>query len=217
MKISPPSVSFAPNNPFKYIGGDPSLDLVNTVDWTPAGLVEDLLPDYSATVGWAEGAGVISAEQARVLQRAAAAREREAAAVHEAFRGARWVLERFFAGLIAGDRNAPALADFNDLLTEASRHRIVAPGADESHLPYRWTSRAPLDALDSPLWPVVWSAARLSTSSEAPLIRRCAGPDCGWFYVDRSRNGLRRWCEMATCGTRAKSRRRARRRRQSHS
>jgi predicted RNA-binding Zn ribbon-like protein len=28
------------------------------------------------------------------------------------------------------------------------------------------------------------------------------------MYVDRSRNGLRRWCQMETCGTREKSRRR---------
>ncbi|HEV2853834.1 MAG TPA: CGNR zinc finger domain-containing protein [Thermoanaerobaculia bacterium] len=33
-------------------------------------------------------------------------------------------------------------------------------------------------------------------------------PDCGWMYVDCSRNGLRRWCEMETCGTLEKSRRR---------
>jgi predicted RNA-binding Zn ribbon-like protein len=37
----------------------------------------------------------------------------------------------------------------------------------------------------------------------------CAAPDCGWVYVDRSRNGFRRWCQMETCGTEEKSRRRA--------
>jgi predicted RNA-binding Zn ribbon-like protein len=29
------------------------------------------------------------------------------------------------------------------------------------------------------------------------------------MFVDRSRNGFRRWCQMATCGTEEKTRRRA--------
>jgi predicted RNA-binding Zn ribbon-like protein len=69
------------------------------------------------------------------------------------------------------------------------------------------------DRLDALLWPVVWSTAQLLTSADAAKLRVCAGHDCGWVYVDRSRNGFRRWCEMATCGTREKSRRRAERRR----
>jgi predicted RNA-binding Zn ribbon-like protein len=32
------------------------------------------------------------------------------------------------------------------------------------------------------------------------------------MYVDRSRNGLRRWCQMEVCGTKEKSRQRALRR-----
>lgn len=210
MKTSPASLGFAPNGHFKYVGGDAALDLINTADWTARGLAEDLLPDYAAVVRWAEGAGVVSAEQARVLRRAAAARERQAAVVYDAVRDARWVLQRFFVALVTGEEDAPALADFNELLTKALEHLCVSPGDDGA---YQWAWRLPPDALDTPLWLVVWSAARLSTSSEAPRIRRCAGPDCGWFYVDRSRNGLRRWCDMATCGTRAKSRRRAQRNR----
>jgi predicted RNA-binding Zn ribbon-like protein len=66
-------------------------------------------------------------------------------------------------------------------------------------------------ALESPLWSVAWSAARLLASDDAKRIRRCGGIDCGWYYVDRSRNGLRRWCEMETCGTLMKTRRRAER------
>lgn len=63
------------------------------------------------------------------------------------------------------------------------------------------------DALERVLWPVVWSAAQLLTSSEVSLVRECAGPACGWMYVDRSRNHMRRWCSMDGCGTRAKARR----------
>jgi predicted RNA-binding Zn ribbon-like protein len=38
---------------------------------------------------------------------------------------------------------------------------------------------------------------------------------CGWVYIDRSRNGSRRWCTMDDCGADAKARRLTKRRRTS--
>jgi predicted RNA-binding Zn ribbon-like protein len=37
--------------------------------------------------------------------------------------------------------------------------------------------------------------------------RVCAGTNCGWLFLDRSKGGQRRWCDMAVCGNLAKSRR----------
>lgn len=36
-------------------------------------------------------------------------------------------------------------------------------------------------------------------------VRECAAPNCGFVYVDTSRNGSRRWCSMERCGSRAKA------------
>jgi predicted RNA-binding Zn ribbon-like protein len=36
---------------------------------------------------------------------------------------------------------------------------------------------------------------------------------CGWLFLDRSRNGSRRWCTMEDCGAHAKARRLTERRR----
>jgi predicted RNA-binding Zn ribbon-like protein len=49
-------------------------------------------------------------------------------------------------------------------------------------------------------------AALLRTSADVGWVRvkACPGPDCGWVFRDRSRNGSRRWCDMAECGNRAK-------------
>ena len=59
-----------PDPSFRYLAGDPSLDLVNTVDWTADGPVAERLGDYAALVKWAEGAGVIvAADAARLLRR----------------------------------------------------------------------------------------------------------------------------------------------------
>jgi predicted RNA-binding Zn ribbon-like protein len=37
-------------------------------------------------------------------------------------------------------------------------------------------------------------------------VKACAEPDCRWAFLDLSRNGSRRWCDMSECGNRAKNR-----------
>ena len=39
----------------------------------------------------------------------------------------------------------------------------------------------------------------------AERLRVCANPECRWAFFDSSRTGRRRWCDMATCGNRAKA------------
>ena len=221
MRKAPTALSFAPDLPFKYVGGDPCLDLVNTVDWTGRGLDKDRLTDYARLTRWAEGAGLVSRREAERLRREGAARPREAQTACVAARWLRQVLQRLFASIAAGERPGAALDDFNDLLAEALRRLRISPiskaagtaraRAAQSPVGWEWQGRE--DDLESILWPVVWSAAHLLTSLEARRVRVCASTDCGWIYVDRSRNRLRRWCEMETCGTLEKSRRRSERRR----
>lgn len=62
---------------------------------------------------------------------------------------------------------------------------------------------------------IALSAANLATSELAGRVRRCADPECGWLFLDRSKNRSRRWCDMADCGNRAKARRFQERRRES--
>jgi predicted RNA-binding Zn ribbon-like protein len=204
------STSLAPDLPFKYIGGDPAIDLVNTVDWTSRGLEQDRLTDYGRLTRWGEGAGVVSTGAAASLRARAEAKPREAEDAHRLTLRVREVLGRLFGAIARGEPHGDALNDFNGLLGRALERMRVAPSGKRRRgarsLELGWQELG--ERLDSVIWPVVWSAASLIVSDEAARIRVCGGPDCGWMYVDRSRNRLRRWCQMETCGTRAKSRRR---------
>jgi predicted RNA-binding Zn ribbon-like protein len=195
--------------PFQYIGGDPALDLVNTVDWTTRGPENDRLIDFDRLTRWAEGAGVLSPKIGAALRRRARVKPRDAETAYQAALQARQVLQRLFSAIAEGEPAGDALDDFNRLLVRALEHmRVVSPSgrAGERKLRLGWEHME--SRLDALIWPVLWSAASLIFSDEASLIRICGGTDCGWMYVDRSRNGLRRWCQMETCGTREKSRRR---------
>lgn len=51
------------------------------------------------------------------------------------------------------------------------------------------------------------SASAVDLLTRGPLDRIGECPSCRWLFLDTSRNGRRRWCSMATCGSRDKARR----------
>ncbi|MGH8177165.1 MAG: CGNR zinc finger domain-containing protein [Steroidobacter sp.] len=196
---------------FVYLGGDPALDLVNTVDWTPLGTLHEQLTTYHALTAWAEGAGVISATVRARLRRAARRRPQEAVRVLRRAREIRAILQGVFTTEAHAGERSRFFEAYNLLLHQAVQRLELRTEEQErksAAARMRWSWASFGESLDSLLWPIVWSAATLLVSEEADRIRTCGGEDCGWVYVDRSRNGLRRWCRMEICGTQAKSRRR---------
>lgn len=202
------------NLPFKYLGGNVSLDLVNTVDWTRRGLAHERLTSYDRLTRWAEGAGLVRSPHGERLRAAARIQTRPAQATLQRAKRLRAVLQQLYQSTASCASSESVWKGFNRELAGAMRRLRIGPRwsrRKQVHASWRWN--VPEGRLDAFLWPIVWSAAKLLTSEEAARIRACRGPDCGWMYVDRSRNGLRRWCAMETCGTPEKTRRRRERRR----
>ena len=112
---------------FEYVGGDPALDLINTVDWTSRGPEHERLESYEQLTRWAEGAGVIDASIGRRVRRLGEARPRAAAAALAFAIQARGSLHDLFGAIARGDQAEPGLARFNRLLQEALRGLEVAP------------------------------------------------------------------------------------------
>ncbi|HEY1907710.1 MAG TPA: CGNR zinc finger domain-containing protein [Myxococcaceae bacterium] len=210
METPRPLPRLAPTLPFKFVGGRPSLDLLNTADWPSSGPAVDRLSSYGRVLEWAVEAGVLGTAVAARLRKQAASDPAGAERALERSRELRRLLHRSVVALVSGRGVAAALERLTPSLHEALPHLVLQPGASAAaELRAGWSG---MDAsLEGPLWPVVWDAVQLLLSPEAERLRVCGGKDCGWVYVDRSRNGLRRWCEMETCGTTAKNRRRGRR------
>ena len=74
---------------------------------------------------------------------------------------------------------------------------------------YAWRFEPPDARRDALIEPILRSAVAVLTGDELQRLKACPGPDCGWVFLDASKNGSRVWCEMEVCGTRAKLRKRA--------
>jgi predicted RNA-binding Zn ribbon-like protein len=165
------------------------------------------LHSYSDFLAWCRQAAVISQAEASVLERKAARRPGEAAGVHRRGLKLREAIYRIFRSIVWGE--SPALADLallnSELATALGRLR-VEPVRGDDQFALKWGTEG--HPLDHPLGPVARAAAHLLTAPTARRrIRQCCGDNCGWLFLDSSKNRSRRWCDMRDCGNRAKVRR----------
>jgi predicted RNA-binding Zn ribbon-like protein len=72
---------------------------------------------------------------------------------------------------------------------------------------FAWSLALKRPAIDVLLAPVLWSAGDLMVSTGANRVRCCANDECLWLFIDESKTNSRRWCDMGSCGNRAKARR----------
>lgn len=194
---------------FKLLGGHTALDFVNTVGGRTHtsersySVDRERLESVAELYEWAALAELITPAERRRLLAAAGEQRRAASAVYERALRLREALYRLFVAFTE-DRK-PDAADgevLNRELALARAHeKLTFAGGTAS---YTWDAR---DALDVPLWMVARAAAELLTSDQTPRIRRCGGEDCGWLFLDTSRNRSRQWCDMRDCGNVAKVRR----------
>jgi predicted RNA-binding Zn ribbon-like protein len=195
---------------FEFDSGRLCLDFTNTLGDRPdESPHEEALHTYADLVAWGEAAGILATDEAAEMLREAARRPAEAETTFARAITFREAMYRLFSVIAAGaETPVDDLDVVNHAIATATARGRLAP--EHGHFHWRWEHDTSL--LDSMLWPVAWSAAELLMSDELHRVRECAGHDCGWLFMDTSKNGSRRWCSMETCGNRAKARRhRARR------
>ncbi len=188
---------------FELTGGALCLDLTNTVGGTRERPREDLNA-FEDLVEWARQAGVVDDAASRALRRRAEAAPADAARALRRAVALREAIHRVFVARGTGER--PAETDV-ELLSrwdvDALEHSRLVPMADGYGR--EWAETPP--AFDRVAWIVARDAVELLTSDELPRVRQCASETCAWLFLDTSRNRSRRWCDMSSCGNRAKVRR----------
>src|SRR5262249_46772062 len=152
------------------------------------------LANFNDFLNWGELAGVLQTLDVRRLTKIAARREKYAALVLERGRKLREALYRIFKCAIENwEPESTDLEIFTrELLLARNQERLMRSGGA-----FQWTGRDAPEALDRVLWLIAKSAGELLTSpKDLEHLRQCEGAECGWLFLDASRNHSRQWCSM---------------------
>lgn len=189
---------------FPWLGGHPALNFSNTIEWVDGEVDVEWLGDYRRLIEWMRLGGLMDFSGEHDL-RTLAARHHDKA--NEFYADAIALRDAILAICIERGRDSAALATINGFVTKARSNQKLYWYNDQ----FVW-SYADAD-LRMPLWRLAEETAALLTSPDFSRVRQCAADDCSYLFVDTSRTGKRRWCDMATCGNRAKARRHSSRKR----
>jgi predicted RNA-binding Zn ribbon-like protein len=180
-----------------------ALDFANTCSGRGgAHHIEHLqLPEH--VVAWAKHAGLLSKAEAEALSRNLDSNPRKAGEFLARARALRHAIYDIAATSATGakprDNTLRELVQcYRQTLTSAT----LVPAAHG--LALSWP--AALDDLNAVLGPIAQSALHTFTDHDMTRLKQCPGTDCGWVFLDTSKNRSRRWCEMRLCGNRSKVR-----------
>jgi predicted RNA-binding Zn ribbon-like protein len=195
-----PSPTARENTPFIFIGERLWLDFVNTDGGTHS---TDAVADFDSLVAWLETAIALDAERAQMMRRRALQQPSGATAALVDGRRVRAALRSLAErGAVTPQVRLDALAEINRVLGRSAGTRRVEIRGDGTFA----RSFVPVgDAFAGLMIPIVESAADALILGELPRVRRCADPRCARVFYDGTKNAARRWCDMATCGNRAKA------------
>lgn len=194
--------------PFKFVGGWPCLDFVNTMNWGSRDPIYERFFGLSDFIWWNRAAGYFDEEETRRLLDEADHRPELAETLFKQGLALRETIHRLFAAVAHHHSPDPAdLAAINTALAETLARSRLTPIENG----FRWQWAGEKNDLTRIYWPVLWSAAELLISGRLERVGQCGGTSCGWLFFDTTRNHSRRWCEMEHCGNRAKAKRHYRR------
>jgi predicted RNA-binding Zn ribbon-like protein len=194
---------------FSLCGGSLCLDFVNTVDerpgyadGLPAPAHADLLSSWSDFVDWARQAGAANIKKATAVT-PNGAKKRLLRFQH--------LREQIFRVLLSVvmHKTPPAreVAAINSELAKLSPIQLWVHNRElrASRNPPETFEDIVLNALLQDLMLL------LQRSDLSSRLRVCSADECGWLFLDTSKSGRRRWCDMSDCGNREKARRFAQR------
>jgi len=187
-----------------FVAGHVALDFINTAEGRGGKDAGEALRTVGDLRQWGQRRGVIDGGviDGGVIDGGASAGDGELPAAI----AARELLYRLFLDRTRGQRAAATdLAALERLAAGAYQAAHLDQAADGS-LSWGW-DRAQLSTVR---YVVVTAGLELLGKPAGARLKQCPGDDCGWFFIDSTKRGNRRWCSMSDCGQEAKTARRRR-------
>jgi len=179
---------------------DGTFDFLNTHELEDGFLV-DHLPTLDDALAWFVERGVIHGEGADRVRADAGADPAVGRRDLERIRTVRAALREVADSIAEQRAPAPGALDAVNRALHARQVIELVPATDGVSVDHRHVGDPVDDALARLADPLVTEL----TGGHPERIRICDNDRCRWVFYDTSRTGRRRWCDMATCGNRAKA------------
>jgi len=188
---------------FARIGGDPVVDLLNTVGWRlDARRQSERLSSFGDVLAWCADMGLLSETEVRTLRDMA---QRHPRISTEEWRSVLGLREHTYQALMHTDTTAAAA--ISAAYREAIGQAAVTRGNEGT-----WSWIEPGLTLRTPRHRLARAIVELMTSPTVSQLHQCEDEACGWVFLDTSPRRNRRWCVSAECGNRNRVRRHYQRR-----
>jgi len=185
------------------------LDFVNTLSYNK-GEPNERLTEATFAVNWmAKHSLLHAATAAALIDEVSTDDEAAARLLHRVRRVREALRELLDASVERRPPGASALREVNRALRAPYVYELV-PAADGVSLDHRHEG----DPVSGALARLAEAIARELTQSDRDRLRICANDECRWVFRDNSPAGRRKWCDMSSCGNRAKAARHRQRQRQ---
>jgi len=182
-------------NDSTFIGGHPVLDFINTVEDQDKQRNLNLIADWSSFVAWAQAAEIFSEEQLGVLNNAIPSVEKISLLVEiqqvkeETYNALNFIL-------CSTSTENSAFKKLQCRIKTAISHASLVQQAAS----FSWQANT-----NNPNWVVDILLLRIEDflcHTDMTKLRQCKG--CSWMFLNSGRGKGRQWCNMKTCGNRAK-------------
>ena len=177
-----------------------TFDFLNTDD-SENGFPAEKLPTLDDALAWFVDRGVIHAEGANRVRAQAAAKDpsmvRDLGRVHMVRSALREV------AIAISEHRSPGTGSLETINRALHARQVIelVPAPEGCLVDHRHVG----DPIDDALARLTEPLVTVLTDGHPERIKTCASDTCDWIFYDGSRTSRRRWCDMATCGNRAKA------------
>lgn len=184
-------------------GGCPVFDFTNTISNRNDPDYFDYLTKYDDFVEWINKIKLLPKGKMDAIAAFSKSHTRKSADTLRQIIEVREVVFKLFSSLAQQQKADRETVDaFNGFFSEALSNMRVEVGRKEVAMSFIVSEKT---ILKEPLYILVKNAFDILSTQSFDRIKEC--PTCRWLFLDTTKNGKRRWCNMQVCGSNDKARR----------
>lgn len=184
-------------------GGCPVFDFTNTISNRNDPDYFDYLATYDDFIQWTDKIGLLPKGRIHVIDAFSKKHARKSVDTLRQVIEVREVVFNLFSSMAQHQKvSKETLSTFNEFLSEALSNMCLEIGRTQVITSFNVSEKA---LLKEPLYLLIKNAFDILSTQSFERIKEC--PTCKWLFLDTTKNGKRRWCNMQVCGSNDKAKR----------